>query len=124
MTGGFLRYLKWLSKALQTALTSHNTIHHLANTYEDIRQRVVPRRDIEDNRGGAGLIASVAGRKRSGRRETRRTISVVRGRQCASNELLYAERARTLLSQLLTVTGAPQIHQAVGPEAGAVAAHQ
>lgn len=44
MTDAALRYLKWLSKHSKRLWQTANTIHHLANTYEDIRQRVVPRR--------------------------------------------------------------------------------
>ncbi|WP_151069066.1 PPE family protein, partial [Mycobacterium tuberculosis] len=50
MTDAALRYLKWLSKHSKRLWQTANTIHHLANTYEDIRQRVVPPAAIEDNR--------------------------------------------------------------------------
>ncbi|CKP48901.1 Conserved protein of uncharacterised function%2C PPE family protein PPE57 [Mycobacterium tuberculosis] len=63
MTDAALRYLKWLSKHSKRLWQTANTIHHLANTYEDIRQRVVPPAAIEDNREEVHrLIASnVAG---------------------------------------------------------------
>ncbi len=63
MTDAALRYLKWLSKHSKRLWQTANTIHHLANTYEDIRQRVVPPATIANNREEVRrLIASnVAG---------------------------------------------------------------
>lgn len=96
MTDAALRYLKWLSKHSKRLWQTANTIHHLANTYEDIRQRVVPPAAIEDNRE-ADRERHNRG-KRSGNRRTRRTISVVRGHQCASNEPLCRARADSAIA--------------------------
>ncbi|KBT38650.1 hypothetical protein Z550_04138, partial [Mycobacterium tuberculosis 3280CJ] len=89
-----------------------NTIHHLANTYEDIRQRVVPPAAIEDNREEVRrLIASdITGENAPAIAELDEQYQSY-GDTNVQAMNLYAERAQTLLSQLPRWQEPPQIHQ-------------
>ncbi len=140
MTDAALRYLKWLSKHSKRLWQTANTIHHLANTYEDIRQRVVPPAAIEDNREEVRRLIAPGGHRRQprggaqadrerhnrGKRSgNRRTITGENAPAIAELDEqyqsygdtnvqamnLYAERAQTLLSQLPRWQEPPQIHQ-------------
>ncbi|WP_152407169.1 PPE domain-containing protein, partial [Mycobacterium tuberculosis] len=87
-------------------------IHHLANTYEDIRQRVVPPAAIEDNREEVRrLIASdITGENAPAIAELDEQYQSY-GDTNVQAMNLYAERAQTLLSQLPRWQEPPQIHQ-------------
>ncbi|MFV5920811.1 PPE family protein [Mycobacterium tuberculosis variant caprae] len=112
MTDAALRYLKWLSKHSKRLWQTANTIHHLANTYEDIRQRVVPPAAIEDNREEVRrLIASdITGENAPAIAELDEQYQSY-GDTNVQAMNLYAERAQTLLSQLPRWQEPPQIHQ-------------
>ncbi|MET2781187.1 PPE domain-containing protein, partial [Mycobacterium tuberculosis] len=101
-----------LSKHSKRLWQTANTIHHLANTYEDIRQRVVPPAAIEDNREEVRrLIASdITGENAPAIAELDEQYQSY-GDTNVQAMNLYAERAQTLLSQLPRWQEPPQIHQ-------------
>ncbi|KCL34539.1 PPE family protein PPE57 [Mycobacterium tuberculosis TB_RSA165] len=112
MTDAALRYLKWLSKHSSQLWQTANTIHHLANAYNDTRRKVVPPAAIENNREEVRrLIASnVAGVNTPAIADLDAQYEQYRDTNVQAMNL-YAERAQTLLSDLPRWREPPQIYQ-------------
>ncbi|KAZ43048.1 PPE family protein PPE57 [Mycobacterium tuberculosis M1410] len=112
MADAALRYLDWLSKHSSQILRTANTIHHLANTYEETLLRVVPPATIANNREERRrLIASnVAGVNAPAIADLDAQYQSY-GDTNVQAMNLYAERAQTLLSDLPRWREPPQIYR-------------